>query len=435
MQDIQQQPPKARSSGEPIIPLRPGSVAPGEADKVTFVLRGVELSGASAISATELAAEWSANIGQTISVAKLYEIVNAVSARYALSFALLPEQDITDGRVKIAVVEGFVDDVVVSTGPSSGSTFSLGHQVEAQMARIKASRPLKTADLERALLPLNDLPGVKARAVFSASKTVSAAPTLTLKVEQDHVQGKAEINNRMSDDLGNWRAGGWLTFNGLVTGTDAITLISYSALDDEGFIFGAGRIEQTLDTDGLLLALNGSYPKDIPLDGVLKTFKFEGESVSGRVDLSYPLIRTRLENLTLAASFSYNDTSTETLGTQMTDDKVRTLEASLTWDIAVRWAGIDLERATLSQSLDVKGASKGASSSFSSERLGCVHYHGTLCSAPPVGFDLVSVFGRLHAAITDTLLVVNERSYGGHTFGSIRHLAAAKIRRIFSIGD
>lgn len=424
-QDIQQVPPKARASGEPVIPLRPGSVAPGEAEKITFVLRAVELSGASAISDADLSKEWSSSLGQTISVAKLYEIVNAISARYAsagyaLSFALLPEQDITEGRVKIAVVEGFVDEVVVTGEAADTGALSLGHQVKAQIARIKASRPLKTADLERALLLLNDLPGVKARAVFSASKTVAAASTLTLSVEQDHVQGKAEINNRMSEDLGTWRAGGSLTFNGLLTGTDVLTLSAYSALDDEGFIFGAGSFQQALGTDGLMLGLSGSYSKDIPLEGLLKAVEFEGESVSGRLDLTYPLIRTRPENLTLNTSFSYSDTNTETLGTPLTEDKVRTLEASLTWDIADSWAGINLVRATITQGLDVLEATEDTSTLKSRANGSAVFTNvGLYASRLQPLFERVSLFGQLQAqaALADPLLAVSECSYGGQSFG------------------
>ena len=106
------------------MPLRPGAMAPSDAANVTFTLRAVELSGASALSVSDLSSAWSSYIGQTISVGKLYEIVTAISARYAqagyaLSFALLPEQDITDGVVKIAVVEGYVDDVVVNGGGSA----------------------------------------------------------------------------------------------------------------------------------------------------------------------------------------------------------------------------------------------------------------------------------------------------------------------------
>ena len=103
------------------------------------------------MSEGDLAAAWSSSLGQTISVEKLYEIVNSISARYAqagyaLSFALLPEQDITEGRVKIAVVEGFVDDVVVEGAPATGGGLSLGHQLQDQIRSIKASKPLKSAD-------------------------------------------------------------------------------------------------------------------------------------------------------------------------------------------------------------------------------------------------------------------------------------------------
>jgi hemolysin activation/secretion protein len=389
------------------------------------VLRSVELSGASAIPEADLAGAWSASLGQTISVARLYEIVNAISARYtqagyALSFAMLPEQDITEGRVSIAVVEGFVEDVVVDGAAAGNGALSLNRQINAQVERIKASRPLKTADLERALLLLNDLPGVEARAVLAASKTTRAASVLTLKVSQSHAGGKAEINNRMSEDLGSWRAGGFLAFNGLFTGTDAVTLTAYSALEQDGFIFAAASFQQAVGTDGLTLSLSASYSNDLPLEGLLKSIDFEGESVSGRLDVSYPLIRTRPENLTLAASLVYNDTRTFTLSAPLTEDRVRTLEVSLTWDFADSWAGINLLRGTLTEGLDIADASPD-SSTLKSRANGSAAFSSFSLYASRVQpiLDQVSLFGQVQAqaALADPMLAVSECSYGGQTFG------------------
>ena len=400
-------------------------MAPGDAANVTFVLRAVELSGESALSESELSSAWTSSIGQTISVAKLYEIVTAISARYAtagyaLSFALLPDQDITDGIVKIAVVEGYVDEVVINGGGSQSNRLSLSNQLGFQAARIKASRPLKMVELERSLLLLNDLPGIQARAVFSASKSSQGASTLTLNVERDRYEGSLDINNRMNKDLGEWRAGGSATLNGVITGTDALTLTAYSALDMDGFIFGGGRYEQTLNGEGLLLAISGSYSNDVPLEGLLKTIDFEGKSVSGQIDISFPLIRSRPENLTLAASFAYNDTNTEALGVPLTEDKVRVLDVSLTYDFADRMAGINLIRVGLAQGFNIFDATNdtsllksraNGSATFTTLNLFASRYQ------PIMGG--LSLFGQAQAQVTlgDPLLAVRECAYGGQSFG------------------
>lgn len=390
-----------------------------------FVLHRVVLNGASAMSETALSSAWSGYIEKEISVATLYEIVTAITseyaqAGYALSFALLPEQDVTDGVVKISVVEGYVDDVAVNGGGNGTGTLSLNKQIQYQIEKIKASRPLKTVDLERALLLLNDLPGVKAHAVFSASKSASGASVLTLNVERDRVQGMADVNNRMSEDLGSWRAGGSMTLNGVVTGTDALTLTAYSALDTDGFVFGAGRFEQRLSGDGLTLSVSGSYSKDLPLKGLLKAVDFEGRDESGAIGLSYPLLRSRPENLTADISFSMNNTNTETLGVPLTEDKVRVLEASLTYDFYGNDGSVNLIRGTLTKGLDVFGATDD-SSLLKSRANGSATFLnlGLYASRVQPLVGRFSLYGgvQAQAALDSPLLAVRECAYGGASFG------------------
>lgn len=425
-EDLKQPQPAPRSTPEPIVPLRPGAITPENAKGVTFTLREVRITGANALSDSELSSAWSPYLGQKISVATLYEIVNAISARYAaagyaLSFALLPEQDITDGRVKIAVVEGFVDAVTVNGSRVDGTgMLSLGRQIAAQVERIKASRPLRSADLERGLLLLNDLPGINARAVFSASKSTPNASTMTLMIERDVVEGEVNVNNRMSQDFGEWRAGGSVSLNGVVTETSALTATAYHAIDGEGFVFGALRFEQVLTSEGLSAALSGSYSKDVPLEGLLKSIDFEGEDVTGRLEVSYPLIRSRPENLNLSGAFNYSDTRTETLGAPLTEDQVRTLEAAATYDFADRWAGINLVRVSVEQGLDIFGATDDASL-LKSRANGSASFTNLKLFASrsqPLVHGL-SLFGALEAqgALGDPLLAISECSYGGQSIG------------------
>jgi hemolysin activation/secretion protein len=400
-------------------------MAPDQAANVKFLLHRIEISGASALNEGVLSESWSRYVEKEISVATLYEIVTAITAQYAqagyaLSFALLPEQDVTDGVVKISVVEGYVDDVAVNGAGDGTGRLSLNAQVKYQIQKIKASRPLKTDDLERALLLLNDIPGVKARAVFSASKSSPGASVLTLNIERDRVQGSADINNRMAEDLGSWRAGGSATLNGAVTGTDALTLSVYSALDMDGFVFGGGRFEQRLTGDGLLLTVTGSYSKDLPLQGLLKAVEFEGRDVSGSVGLSYPLIRSRPENLTAELNFLVNNTDTKTLGVPLTDDKLRVIEAALTYDFYGTDGSVNLIKGTLTQGLDIFGATDD-DSLLKSRANGSASFlnFGVYGSRLQPLTERFSLFGQLQAqaALDDPLLAVRECAYGGATVG------------------
>ncbi len=419
-------PPKPQATPERIVPIRPGSVAPEEADKVTFTLKTVTLEGARTVPETRLASLWSQDLNRTISVARLFEIVNAITneyarAGYALSFALLPEQDITEGRVRIAVVEGFIDEVTVSGAPASDtSALTLGGQIAAQVARLKASRPLRTEDLERALLLLNDLPGIKARAVFAASKETTGASTMTLDIERTPVSASLDVNNRMSEALGEWRAGGTLSLNGLIGETMGMRLSAYHALDGASFAYGAVSLSQPLSTDGLMLGLDASYSEDVPLEGILKSVDFEGESLTAALNLSWPLIRSRPENLTLGMGLRASNTESRTLGAILTQDRVRVLEASATWDIADSWKGLNLARLSLSQGLDIAGATDDASL-FKSRANGSASFTslGLYASRLQPLDERVSLFTSIdaQAAVGNPMLAASECSWGGQSGG------------------
>src|SRR5690606_26596920 len=101
----------------PSVPLTREQLAPERADAVTLMLNAVQIEGAEALGESDLADLWEAHLGETVSVATLFEIVNAITRRYseagyALSIAILPEQRIEDGVVTIRVGGSYVDTVV-----------------------------------------------------------------------------------------------------------------------------------------------------------------------------------------------------------------------------------------------------------------------------------------------------------------------------------
>src|SRR5690606_20332695 len=121
--------------------------------------------------------------GLEVTLADVFELVNGITRRYAeagyaLSIAVLPAQRIEGGVVTIAVVEGFIDEIHF-TGDALVDEHGVDSRyIRGYAERLRASRPLRTADLERYLLLINDLPGVTARATLRASSTVPGASTM-----------------------------------------------------------------------------------------------------------------------------------------------------------------------------------------------------------------------------------------------------------------
>ncbi len=139
-------------------------VPPGEAGELSLVLESVAVEGSTVYPAEDLASLWEGRLGRKIALAEVFGIVDAITARYRndgyiLSRAILPPQTIEDGAVKIRIVEGYIDDVRFE-GEVRGDRALL----DAYAAKIKGSRPLSIAHLERYLLLIDDLPGLSSEA-------------------------------------------------------------------------------------------------------------------------------------------------------------------------------------------------------------------------------------------------------------------------------
>jgi hemolysin activation/secretion protein len=155
-----------RQSG-PDRPLRPPPRTPTltrpdvTADsKPLFVLRAVSVSGASALPPGQLASSYRPYLGRMVSQRDLAAIAQAISDSYRaagfhLSRAIIPPQDIADGRVRIQVIEGSITEVDLRG--DGAEQFG----VRPIFNTALAEHPSRLATLERQLLLVNNLPGVR----------------------------------------------------------------------------------------------------------------------------------------------------------------------------------------------------------------------------------------------------------------------------------
>jgi hemolysin activation/secretion protein len=133
-------------------------------------------------------------VGREITAAEIFELARELTALYRnagyiLSQVIVPPQTLSDGRLSLRVVEGYIANVRIEGDTEvSGKLAELGD-------KIKASRPLKAGDLERYLLLANDLPGVRVRAVLSPSPAGVGAADLTLVATVRKIDGSLSLDN------------------------------------------------------------------------------------------------------------------------------------------------------------------------------------------------------------------------------------------------
>lgn len=142
--------------------------------KPQFVLRGIDVSGAQAIPRDRIAAAYQPYLGKKVSQADLAAIAGAISDLYRadgfhLSRAIVPPQDIADGRVRIQVIEG----AIVQAELKGDGAEQFG--VRPMLGPVLAEQPSRLATLERQLFLINSGPGIRTTDTRSRRSAVPPA--------------------------------------------------------------------------------------------------------------------------------------------------------------------------------------------------------------------------------------------------------------------
>jgi hemolysin activation/secretion protein len=339
-------PPRAPRGAE-IPELKGPEREPPEALKaVRVTLKSVRLEGASAPLAAQLQAQADRFVGREVSVAEIFELARAMTATcrnagYILTQVIVPPQSLSDGVLTLRVVEGYIANVRIEGDAGARRT------LEELGDKIKASRPLRAADLERYLLIASELPGVQLRSVLTPSQTAGAAD-LVLIVSPKRAEGYVSLDNYGSRYLGPGQLSASVAVNRLA-GDDQLRLFATAAGDAE---MGYGELAYTrlLSSEGLRLGASVSSTHTRPGDS-LEPFDIRGRADSASLSLGYPFLRTRNASLLGRALFDYRDIDTDILGTRVIEDRIRALRLSLAWLQVDRLGGQNSFYAEASQGL------------------------------------------------------------------------------------
>ena len=413
-----ERPPQPRTSESELTEGPEQLQLPPNAEQVRFVLRSVEVDGATVFSASELEGIWAPSIGQDISVADLFSLAAELTVRYrnagyVLARAIVPPQEATNGDIRLQVIEGFVRDVSIDGEIVRPALF------DAWMEKIRASKPLRAEVLERTLLLMNDLPGVSVRAVLRPSSEPGASD-LVFVAARDDISAFADLNNRGTRFLGRYQGEFGIAFESW-TGRGENTDLRVVQTADSELTLVALTHTETLNAEGTLLQLSGAYVDTEP-GATLRPFGVEGESVSASLALLHPFIRSRSRNLTGYLRFDYLDAKNDSDLGLLTEDRLRVLRIGAVADWVDRFEGVNLVSAQLSRGFDIFSATN-SSSPFPSREGGESAFTSVTARAsrlqripgPVPGLNLFVQASGQYAF--DRLLAPEQFGFGGDDFG------------------
>jgi len=331
------------------------SPVPRAVDEIHFKLADIRIVGATTLSPDNFRSLYAGLIGKDVSLANIYDVADAIenvyrAAGYLLVRAYVPPQHVKDGIFTIKVVEGFVESTSVQGGDPGTQ-----RQVKAYLEPIVQEHPLRLKTIERALLLSNDIPGVAATGVLRPSPSVAGASDLIVTITAPPVIGSLSATNRGSHFSGIWTVTGTAAYAGIFGGDqlDATVTTTPGNLGQQDA--GQLRYRTEIGDDGLMGTLLGAVSHGAPA-GSLGPKEILTDSWAVGPRLTYPLIRTRADTVTLDGGFTIQNANVSILGVGINHDQWRVLDMSVSYASNEFLAGVFSTVFDVAQGVPIFGA-------------------------------------------------------------------------------
>jgi len=380
-------------------------------------LSRLSVEGSTVYPESKLQDAYAQYLGKEVTLAEIYQVAEALTRRYRndgyiLSQVVVPAQSIRDGAVRLQAVEGYVANARVE-----GLVRAPRDLVDAYLDRIRQSRPLKADVLERALLLINDLAGVTARATLAPSAQAGAS-NLTVSVAEVPRTVTVGLNNRGSKFLGPVRFTADADFNSMFGAGDRTGVRFMRTPFDSEMTLLSGSHERPLGTRGMKLA--GSLTMANSKPGVGPTLAgLQTQSITAQTSLSYPLVRSRVQNIYLRGGLGWSDGRSDALaGAFQQRDQIRAVRFGVTWDGVDALRGVNIADLEYSRGMNSFGASDrapdGSRTNVPAGFQKLSYYAARLQSIVPKWSVLGALSGQ--QGLTN-LLAPEQFAFGGEQFG------------------
>jgi len=363
------------SAGRPRMPTPQFARPKGRAGtKPIFLLRRVSVTGATAIPLDRLATAYQPYLGKNVSEADLIAMAAAVSdvyraAGFHLSRAIIPPQDVGNGRLHLQVIEGSITDVALKG--EGAEQFGIRPMLDA----VVAERPAQLATLERQLFLINGRPGVHIDDTgLEEIGTASGRFRLIVYLKTWHLFTSFGVDNLGSSSVGPWQSYATAAFNSYLAAGDSLVVnLSTTLADPRQLAFGRLSYEVPVGTDGARIGASGYYSEVWPGD-IRHLVNDNTKTESFEVHGSIVPLQSQRSSLTLTAGLGFSNVTENDFFGPVYADHIRNLSLTSDYRLQDNFGGNNYLTLNYRQGLDILGASHrdddflsrdGASAKFS----------------------------------------------------------------------
>ncbi|AAZ19630.1 putative heme-hemopexin utilization protein B [Psychrobacter arcticus 273-4] len=314
---------------QPIISLVPSdtAVAP-QYDTVKINVKSLKITGMHAYSEAELVKLTNFKPNSELSLSDLRAMAATIANHYQkngyfVAQAYLPAQDIENGVVTLAVIEGEYGKVIVrnQTNLSNGL-------VASQLKGINSGDVISSAPLESRLLLLSDIAGVNVTSTLAPGATAGTSDLIVDVNPAQRITGSIDADNAGNRYTGENRIGATVNVNNVAGHGDVASLRVLTSGKGLNYAKAAYQMQFAKATAGVAYSW-----LEYELGEEFKALDAKGDAKIASVYGSYPLIRSRNNNLYTDILYE-NKTLQDRIDatSDVTDKKVNALTAALRGD-------------------------------------------------------------------------------------------------------
>lgn len=319
--------------------------APQAATSPSIRVEEVRLSGLETLTQADFMPVIEPYRGRDLSSDGQRDLVQAIVARlhdlgYPLGQAVIARQAVADGVLVVTLDEGRIDAVRIE-----GDQNDL---VDRMFAPLAIGKPVRGAELQRAILLAESVPGV--RVLRAALKQEGRLNILVVRLREQKASARIAADNWGSDTLGPIKLRGRIRQRGVVTDGDEVTGFAITTpASPEEYLYGSVSYTVPVDADGTRVGFSGSVAR-IDAIGANTGRELEGQGERVRAWIENPIVLTPNLSLGATVGMSFRDTEQSSDGTRSRSERVAALTAGFDGSIRVdamrAFGRVDITRGT-----------------------------------------------------------------------------------------
>lgn len=279
---------------------------------LTVVIKHITFQGNTLIPSDKLDEISKPYLNRPLNFAQLEFITAQISEFYRAQGwvvkVILPEQDLIHDTLIIEIIEASLGKIEIEDQSTNLNSAVIKPMIEKNNLIGSA---LNARKLDRALLLIDDIPGIKAFGLLKPGDEPKDAD-LKIKITNDsRFNGNIYLDNMGPRSTGQARIGTNFNINSPLKWGDQISL---NALHTHGSDYLRLAYSLPLGLEGLRVGLNGSKLTYDLISSDLVALQASGSFSSFGLEAQYPIIRSKLKNLFFTTNFDRKDFRNEAQG-------------------------------------------------------------------------------------------------------------------------